>query len=173
MRGQLERLAPVILKDNAQSGNGKIDLENMLDGKIYFNLNVTDDDFLTDGEKVECEGESNGIQSGIIGPMDANGKHLKLKISHEHSGFIFENNPLQSIEKIAKHSGGAGSAALRMAMNRGMKKEPSHNRQQQNAPRKISNSVKQNGNGRHPADLLKPHQVSPPRGFFSFCRDCC
>ena len=82
MRGQLERLAPVILKDSIQSGNGKIDLENMLDGKIYFNLNVTDEDFLTDGEKAENEGESNGVQSGIIGPMDANGKHLKLKISN-------------------------------------------------------------------------------------------
>ena len=173
MRGQLERLTPVILKDSVQSGNGKIDLENMLDGKIYFNLNVTDEDFLTDGEKAENEGESNGVQSGIIGPMDANGKHLKLKISHEHSGFMFENNPLQSIEKIAKHSGGAGSAALRMAMNRGARKVPNRSRQQQNTPRKISHSVKQSGNGRHPADLLKPHQVSPPRGFFSFCRDCC
>ena len=172
MRDQLERLTPVILKDNVQSANGKIDLENMLDGKIYFNLNVTNEDFLTDGEKVRDD-ESIGVQSGIIGPMDANGKHLKLKISHEHSGFIFENNPLQSIEKIAKHSGGAGSAALRMAMNRGMRKEPNRNRQPQNAPRKISNSVKQIGNGRHPTDLLKPHRVSPPRGFFSFCRDCC
>ncbi len=42
---------------------------------------------------------------------------LQLKISEEHSGFIFEADPFESIKKLKVHSGGAGSMALQMSMN--------------------------------------------------------
>ena len=47
-------------------------------------------------------------------PNDEHGKHLALKISHEHSGYIFVNDSMQSIKMIVKHSGGTGARALRM-----------------------------------------------------------
>ena len=39
-----------------------------------------------------------------------------MKISEEHSGFIFEPDPLESIQKLKQHSGGTGSMALQMSM---------------------------------------------------------
>ena len=39
-----------------------------------------------------------------------------MKLSKEHSGFIFENDPHESIEKLQQHSGGSGSKALQMSM---------------------------------------------------------
>ena len=40
----------------------------------------------------------------------------QLKISEEHSGFIFEPDPFESIKKLKVHSGGSGSMALQMSM---------------------------------------------------------
>ncbi len=111
-RGQLERVvpAPLRLKANEASSksNGVVGLSCMLKHKCYFTLNVTDEDF-------DVGVERNGA-SGSLHPQTANGSHLTLKISHEHSGFIFENDPWETIKKIQKHSGGTGSAALRMSM---------------------------------------------------------
>ena len=98
VRGQLERLDPVPLH-----GKHHGLVQNMLENKLYFVLNVTDEDFLTE-------------QEGLKHSDDDNGKHLALRISHEHSGFIFVNDPLQSVDKIVKHSGGTGAKALRMSM---------------------------------------------------------
>ena len=39
-----------------------------------------------------------------------------MKLSAEHSGYIFEKEPIESIEKLKKHSGGVGSRAIRMTM---------------------------------------------------------
>jgi hypothetical protein len=41
---------------------------------------------------------------------------LQLKLSEEHSGFIFEADPYESIKKLKQHSGGSGSMALQMSM---------------------------------------------------------
>lgn len=111
IRSQLHRLEPVQLQSQSQTRSmdnpSGVGLVNMLQNKIYFFLNVSDDDFLTVGD-------------GLMHPHGGeNGKHLALRISHEHSGFMFENDPLQSIEKIAKHSGGTGARALRMSMHMG------------------------------------------------------
>jgi hypothetical protein len=37
-----------------------------------------------------------------------------LNLSEEHSGFIFESDPVKSIAKIKKHSNGTGSMVLQM-----------------------------------------------------------
>jgi NTP pyrophosphohydrolases including oxidative damage repair enzymes len=104
VRAQLHRLEPVRLY---KDGDGTF-LENALQNKLYFFLNVTDKDFFT--------GTQDEDEAALTYPHGESGKHLGLKISHEHSGFMFENNPLDSIEKLAKHSGGAGGMALRMSM---------------------------------------------------------
>jgi len=106
VRGQLERLDPVSLhggRMHITDDDGKDELDNVLEHKAYFALKVTDEDFLSE-------------QEGLTHPNDENGKHLALRISREHSGYIFVNDPLQSIDKIVKHSGGTGAKALRMSI---------------------------------------------------------
>mmetsp|Transcript_19142 Transcript_19142/g.40255 ORF Transcript_19142/g.40255 Transcript_19142/m.40255 type:complete len:122 (+) Transcript_19142:562-927(+) len=44
---------------------------------------------------------------------------IKLKMSHEHQGFIFEPNPKRCVEYLTQHSGGKISTALRMAIEQG------------------------------------------------------
>mmetsp|Transcript_2427 Transcript_2427/g.4518 ORF Transcript_2427/g.4518 Transcript_2427/m.4518 type:complete len:306 (-) Transcript_2427:216-1133(-) len=102
VREQLNRLEPVRLYKDSDDTTS---LVNMLQNKLYFFLNVTNDDFLLTGE------------DGLTYPQGENGKDLALRISHEHSGFIFENDPLESIEKLFKHSSGTGARALRMSMH--------------------------------------------------------
>jgi hypothetical protein len=41
---------------------------------------------------------------------------FQLRISEEHSGFIFEQDPFESINKLKQHSGGSGSMALQISM---------------------------------------------------------
>ncbi len=118
----MERVIPVHLKSKSNEAssksNGVTGLNCMLKHKCYFTLNVFDEDFDTGVEKNPGSGMNGDIEqmSGMVHPLDANGSHLALKISHEHSGFIFENDPWETIKKIQKHSGGTGSAALRMSM---------------------------------------------------------
>lgn len=51
------------------------------------------------------------------GPLEStkSGQHLKLRLSHEHTGFTFEKEPEKAIELMQHHSGGKVSEALRMA----------------------------------------------------------
>ena len=44
----------------------------------------------------------------------------KIKLSEEHSGFIFEKDPLKVIELIKKHSGGSGSIAFQNAIEKNL-----------------------------------------------------
>ena len=185
VRGQLERLDPVPLYGGNLKGKGGRGLMNMLDNKLYFSLNVTDDDFLR-------------YQEGLKQPNDEHGNHLSLKISHEHSGYIFVNDPMQSIEKIVKHSGGTGSRALRMSMTRSHLNSNdsgkgngngsgngngngSHasktqvNAKKSNVPNGTRSSDpynSSNGNGNtHTVDLFPPHRRS--EGLFSCFQNCC
>ena len=52
-----------------------------------------------------------------------------MKISVEHSGFLFEKEPIESIDKIQKHSGGIGSRALRMTMESNGKQKTEDSKQ--------------------------------------------
>ena len=167
VRGQLERLDPAPLYDGGNLKGGPM---NMLDRKLYFSLNVTDDDFLRG-------------QEGLTHPNDEHGKHLALKISHEHSGYIFVNDPMQSIEMIVKHSGGTGARALRMSMTRGHgdsngSGNGSHvpktkvNANTQNGTRSSDLYNSSNGKGNtHIVDLLPPHRRR--EGLFSCFQNCC
>eukprot|EP00554_Chaetoceros_debilis_P000651 CAMPEP_0194086642 /NCGR_PEP_ID=MMETSP0149-20130528/21896_1 /TAXON_ID=122233 /ORGANISM="Chaetoceros debilis, Strain MM31A-1" /LENGTH=273 /DNA_ID=CAMNT_0038769773 /DNA_START=167 /DNA_END=989 /DNA_ORIENTATION=- len=115
VRGQLDRVHPAPLKSKhgsnsnlSTSSNHNFGLTCMLKNKCYFTLNADDDDF-----EFPLRAKHQGL---LVHPDDMNGSHLTLKISDEHSGFIFENDPRKTIDRIQKHSGGTGSVALRMTM---------------------------------------------------------
>jgi len=106
IRRNLERLKPAPLRP---IGNGA-ELLCELKHRIFFFLQLKDDDFPTVSSKQ------------LSSPNGYEDFHLKLILSHEHSGFIFESNPHESISKIKLHSGGVGSEALSMAIsNQGRK----------------------------------------------------
>lgn len=165
IRTQLHRLEPVRLyKDGDETA-----LVNALQNKLYFFLNVTDDDFFKGVEEEEA---------GLTYPQGEHGKNLGLRISHEHSGFIFENDPLQSVEKLAKHSGGAGARALRMSMQPVRRQPQSIPSIANNTKDRNYSSGRQNGNtGKNHTSvpiLLPSREKRGFRGVFSCCsHDCC
>jgi 8-oxo-dGTP pyrophosphatase MutT (NUDIX family) len=104
VRDKLFRLEPAALRNGVSTNkNGKFILPSELKKRLYFFLPVTDGDF---------------ISLGLTAPMTDEGSHLRLKLSIEHSGFVFEKDPEISANLLKSHSGGHGSKALLMAMER-------------------------------------------------------
>jgi len=54
----------------------------------------------------------------LTGPLTGEGQNLKLRLSSEHQAFIFEKDPIRSTELLMEHSGGRGSTALMMTLER-------------------------------------------------------
>jgi 8-oxo-dGTP pyrophosphatase MutT (NUDIX family) len=108
VREKLFRLEPAALRNELTANrNGKFIMTCELKKRLYFFLLVIDDDFPFDEDA-----------SKLTAPMTGEGSSLRLKLSVEHSGFMFEKNPERSAELLQKHSGGNGSKALLMAMQR-------------------------------------------------------
>jgi hypothetical protein len=64
------------------------------------------------------QADNKGISDDpLSGPLEnaKSGHHLKLRLSHEHTGFTFENQQETAIDLLKYHSGGKVSEALRMA----------------------------------------------------------
>mmetsp|Transcript_3130 Transcript_3130/g.5697 ORF Transcript_3130/g.5697 Transcript_3130/m.5697 type:complete len:205 (-) Transcript_3130:72-686(-) len=106
----LDRLKPATLRSGVENDRktGSPLLGCELRKRLYFFLSVTDEDFIP---------KSVANQAGLVSPIGSEGKHLMLQVSVEHSGFMFVKEPTESVELLKSHSGGAGSEALRMAMN--------------------------------------------------------
>eukprot|EP00563_Minutocellus_polymorphus_P010033 CAMPEP_0181063700 /NCGR_PEP_ID=MMETSP1070-20121207/23787_1 /TAXON_ID=265543 /ORGANISM="Minutocellus polymorphus, Strain NH13" /LENGTH=259 /DNA_ID=CAMNT_0023143925 /DNA_START=1 /DNA_END=781 /DNA_ORIENTATION=+ len=111
VRNQLGRLQPAALK----SSNTATALSCEIKHRLFFFLAATDADFLSADKTSEQ----------LVGPLGAEGRHLKIKYSVEHSGFDFEKDPSVSVQKLKKHSGGVPSQALAMAMARDANKSKS------------------------------------------------
>lgn len=176
IRGQLDRVHPAPLKSkhgsnsNLSTGsNHNFGLTCMLKNKCYFTLNVDDDDF-----EFPLSYKQQGL---LVHPNDDNGSHLTLKLSHEHSGFVFENDPRKSIDRIQKHSGGTGSIALRMTMQESW----SGSDQGEGGKSSLESSDKNeygvevaafhnNGENR---ELLPPPRRKSVGYFFSCFQNCC
>lgn len=116
VQSELHRLEPIMLQmfDDENKGKKKMSkLESYsLKNRCYFHLLVSDDDFLK-----EQKGDLCVPSIPLKVPMNDHGSDLKLRLSHEHSGFLFEPDPMESIQKLTKHSGGMGSLVLRQSMN--------------------------------------------------------
>lgn len=106
------RLEPASLRvGTVHTGNDDFILPCENKKRLYFFLQVTDSDFCSDGNTSPMPDTFMGSSS------------LKLQLSHEHQGWMFESNPAKSATLLEKHSGGKGSEALRMAMVRDVKEE--------------------------------------------------
>jgi len=99
-RKDLDRLEPVRLRAS-DNGDRDSELENELKGRLFFRLTLADSDFIPGGNYTAMNGVS---------------PDLKLRLSHEHQGFIFEPDPKDAPRQLLLHSGGKVSKALEMAL---------------------------------------------------------
>ncbi|KAL7564295.1 hypothetical protein ACA910_014357 [Epithemia clementina (nom. ined.)] len=114
-RSRLDRMEPAQLR--RQSANNKKDEKavNELKERFFFLLNVNDEDFpSTNGEAKAARSSTRALQA----PQGKAGPHLRLLMSHEHSGFTFVLEPTRAAEMLIHHSGGKCSEALLMAMGK-------------------------------------------------------
>lgn len=145
VRASLERLQPAPLRREGAQSDKELDCE--LKKRLYFFLSVTDDDFWIKDK----HDASSILRLKLVPPMNQHGSQLMLKLSVEHSGFVFEKDPNKSATLLEKHSGGHGSRALRMAMNLGSgsaKKQAMQSSSKMSAPRNLERDSKE---GRHVA----------------------
>jgi 8-oxo-dGTP pyrophosphatase MutT (NUDIX family) len=176
MRNHLDRLEPASLRsDVTLDKKGKPLLKNELKHRLYFVLSVTDEDFWST--------ERGDSAAGRVHPLCADGKHLMLKVSIEHSGWTFEKDPNKSAEMLAVHSGGTGAAALRMSMARGgvagMEQGQSKDKQQQGGDpqeshlqepeKKLVTEIRAAAGAPPPVDLLPPPEPNVWAKLFSKC----
>eukprot|EP00980_Cylindrotheca_fusiformis_P004869 scaffold1036_cov93-Cylindrotheca_fusiformis.AAC.2 len=116
LRQSLERFQPLMLlgpshhHSNKNKKNNK--LRNEHKERLFFIVPVSDSDFLK-----EDDSKTASSSLSLSGPLKTSksGHHLKLRLSHEHTGFTFEKDPPKAIEMMQYHSGGKVSEALRMA----------------------------------------------------------
>ena len=84
--------------------------------RVFFNLRVTDSDF-ADVASLSSSSSSPltpcRSSSGCVHPPPS---HLRLRLSHEHSGFAFADDPLKASHLVKKHSGGVPSEAILAAV---------------------------------------------------------
>lgn len=103
LRSKLDRFEPAALRpssENKTDKKGNSVLNNEYKKRLFYFLSVSDDDFQTD----------RGVE-----PLGTEGKHLKLQLSVEHSGWMFQPEPSESAELLKLHSGGKVTEALLMA----------------------------------------------------------
>mmetsp|Transcript_21148 Transcript_21148/g.24025 ORF Transcript_21148/g.24025 Transcript_21148/m.24025 type:complete len:202 (-) Transcript_21148:1205-1810(-) len=155
IRCKLERLKPAALQ---RSTDAMDMLGCMLKDKCYFHLVVSDEDFFS----LSKEGRND---ERLTSSNNGSGPSLMLKISEEHSGFIFEPDPHESVKKLKQHSGGSGSIALHMSMR-------------SNSTRGVPNpnaapESEHGGHNRAIAKVCEKEEVPPPptrKGLWScFC----
>ncbi len=105
-----------------KDGAPKRQLPNEFKHRLFYTVVVTDDDFMTSSDS----GTPNITTSGVNHKDDTNintstynpqpPSHIRLKLSHEHSGYTFVKDDVDMIDSmIALHSGGAIAKAFRMA----------------------------------------------------------
>mmetsp|Transcript_31547 Transcript_31547/g.48049 ORF Transcript_31547/g.48049 Transcript_31547/m.48049 type:complete len:593 (+) Transcript_31547:36-1814(+) len=167
VRDKVFRLEPAALRNEVGTDkSGKLVMTCELKKRLYFFLPVTDEDFLQDSDVSE-ENDAN-----LIAPMSAIGSNLRLKLSIEHSGFEFEKDPEKSAELLKKHSGGKGSKALLMAIQRERKDEPTSDLIVEKAAvdeRNMDLNSELGSKDESPVDLLPP----PTRNKLSCCWKFC
>mmetsp|Transcript_24404 Transcript_24404/g.37646 ORF Transcript_24404/g.37646 Transcript_24404/m.37646 type:complete len:210 (-) Transcript_24404:537-1166(-) len=73
--------------------------------RLFFSLEITDEDFPKNGDAMPMSGST-------VVDVDVDGTVARLKLSHEHSGFVFDNDMGNISKRLKKHSGGACSIAV-------------------------------------------------------------
>lgn len=128
MRSSLHRLEPASLRTVTKVNKEGIELlRNEHKHRLFFFLSVTDKDFPSQGEspmgsvgrhlrvsRFSCIGQ----RSSVTVRPNASPPHSQLKLSIEHSGFLFQPEPTEAADMLKLHSGGKVSEALLMAMDK-------------------------------------------------------
>ncbi|KAL3769022.1 hypothetical protein ACHAWO_006788 [Cyclotella atomus] len=103
LRSTIDRLVPIQVR---QSSDDEGKLLCQFKKRIFFSVEVSEYDFFTKG-------------AGFVKAMNKNLSHLKLKLSHEHQGFVFEPSLAKAADLLNKHSGGKITTALKTAIELG------------------------------------------------------
>ena len=82
--------------------------------RFWFNLRVTEQDFPQFGDNLQLPMPNDN--SVVSSHNESVRSSLKLQLSHEHSGFMFEKDFLAASSLLKKHSGGTCSEAILMAL---------------------------------------------------------
>lgn len=104
LRNSLNRLQPSRLYSKVKNDK----LMNEYKSRLFYTVNLTDDDFLN-GASMSVS-EAAFLQKA----MGAQPPNLKLKLSQEHQGFAFEKDSDAVATLLQHHSGGKISSAVRM-----------------------------------------------------------
>jgi hypothetical protein len=115
VRSELDRLLPPFLHPQTTET-----MPNESDHRIYYFLIVTDDDFpkiplAPPNAPLTAPMRPDGSQRRLL-EDDSPIRHVRLRLSHEHSGFTFQVDTAQAAIDIQYHSGGKNSVALRKAL---------------------------------------------------------
>jgi hypothetical protein len=137
---QLDRFKPAELKKTA----GSKGLPNELKSRLFYFLTVSDQDFPSNG----------------VAPVGTSGRYLHLRLSVEHSDFIFQPEPTEAAEMLKYHSGGKCGQALLMAMG------PSSDQKDPELAIKPSPADAVEGVESKPVELLPPPQKEKACCFF-------
>mmetsp|Transcript_27144 Transcript_27144/g.40077 ORF Transcript_27144/g.40077 Transcript_27144/m.40077 type:complete len:216 (-) Transcript_27144:615-1262(-) len=105
-RIQPKALRPFHPRDGDDKAANKIDaLTCEYKKRLFFSLEITDEDFPKNGEAMPMSGST-------VVDVDDTVHVARLKLSHEHSGFVFDNDMDNISKRLKKHSGGACSIAV-------------------------------------------------------------
>jgi len=133
IRSHLDRLEPAKLRSEETNDDEKL-LTNELKERLFFFLHTTDKDFVTESDKDFAT---------TTAPLRVAFSNLRLKLSHEHSGFTFEADPSKAADMLEHHSGGKCAKALRMAMSNSGDKTESGNKAPVSPDVKVESSAAQ------------------------------
>jgi len=97
VRSALDRLHPVRLRENSDSDKS---IFCEFKKRLFFKLSLDEKDFV-----------AAGIES-----MNSKPPPLKIRLSEEHQGFIFERDVSKSVDMLVEYSGGKVSKALKKAI---------------------------------------------------------
>eukprot|EP00538_Stauroneis_constricta_P005222 CAMPEP_0119547994 /NCGR_PEP_ID=MMETSP1352-20130426/2020_1 /TAXON_ID=265584 /ORGANISM="Stauroneis constricta, Strain CCMP1120" /LENGTH=248 /DNA_ID=CAMNT_0007593139 /DNA_START=70 /DNA_END=816 /DNA_ORIENTATION=- len=121
VRQSLERRLKIVQLHNGNGGGEqKQVVQNGLKHRMFYLLQVTDEDFFApqdaDGDGATGTGTSCiNSTTELTSPECGGPKELMLKLSVEHAGFRFEKSAERCLGLLQHHSGGKVATALRMA----------------------------------------------------------
>lgn len=111
VRTELHRIQPKQLRPKGNDDSITDQLACELKNRLFFSLHIHDEDFPNGGTYA-----GHDTDLGQNDKVDEDYSYIRLKLSIEHSGFIFERETDKVIKLLLKHSGGKCSQAFRTSI---------------------------------------------------------
>jgi len=109
-RNKLDRLKPAVLRTDPGMEDGKAVLKNENENKLYYFLQVEENDFPTE----VVEGKT---LRGPVDEPDVTNSVLRLLLDDDMEGFKFAREPQDAATYLKDHDDGKSSIALSLVMN--------------------------------------------------------